>query len=45
MALRSTAGALFTSADGTWSVLSMDGRLTLSDGASNVLVPMEGPLR
>jgi hypothetical protein len=45
MAEHSTADAFFTSADGTWSVVSTAGRLALSDGASNVLVPVEGPLR
>jgi hypothetical protein len=45
MAQRSTAGALFSSADGTWSVVAMDGRLGLSDGGSTMHVAMEGPLR
>ena len=45
MAQHSTAGALFTSGDGTWSVVVIDGRLGLSDGASTMHVPVEGPLR
>ena len=45
MAQHSTAGALFTSADGTWSVVVTDGRLALSDGGSTMHVPVEGPLR
>ena len=45
MAQHSTAGALFTSADGSWSVVVMDGRLGLSDGGSTMHVPVEGPLR
>jgi hypothetical protein len=45
MAQHSTAGALFSSADGTWSVVVMDGRLGLSSGASTMHVPVEGPLR
>ena len=45
MAQRSTAGALVSSADGSWSVVVMDGRLALSDGGSTMHVPVEGPLR
>ena len=45
MAQQSTGRALFSSADGTWSVVAMDGRLGLSDGRSTMHVPVEGPLR
>lgn len=40
-------GALFTTADGAWSVVpAEDGRLALSDGgAGSLYVPVEGPLR
>jgi hypothetical protein len=45
MAQHSTAGALFSSADGTWSVVVMDGRLGLANGGSTMHVPVDGPLR
>jgi hypothetical protein len=41
----STASAIFTTADGTWSVVPVDGRIALSNGASTMLCPVEGPLR
>jgi hypothetical protein len=45
MAQHSTAGALFSSDDGTWSVVVMDGRLGLANGGWTMHVPVEGPLR
>src|SRR3954470_8514376 len=38
-------GALFTTADGTWSVVSHDDRFALSDGVCLLHAPVDGPLR
>jgi hypothetical protein len=39
------AQTLDTAADGRWSVVANDGRLTFSNGGSQVYVPVDGPLR
>src|SRR4051812_16734952 len=38
-------GALFTTADGAWSVVPDDGRLALANGGFLLHIPVEGPLR